>query len=487
MEANSLLDTKFINCVFRMWLGLVAIFFTIDSASGKDHWRGFRDTGSNIIEADLPTKWSEKEGIAWQVDIPGYGQSTPVVWNGQVYVTSSDGPFQETCQVHAYSLRDGSRLWASDVTVTTKVENYFRNSRAAPTCCVDDAGVYSFFASGDLTAMKHSGETVWTTGLFTKFGDVNNERGVASSPAQNSDLLFVLIDHDGPSYLAAVRKSDGDIAWKADRGNRTPSWSSPVVAQCGDREIVIASSADTVDAYDAETGQSLWQLDGLQGNQIPSACVVNDQVYIGSTTMFHGASDENTTAASNCCLTLTNVNGKPGFIRRWSAQRANSYYSTPLAFAGYVYYVNKIGVLFCIDQQSGQQVFAKRIENPCWASAIGVTKPNGEQLVYFVQKNGFTLVLRPGRKYDEVARNRLYDEDALLSARQAAEAQRKENAIPKELARPKDGPEKFLGDLPESQLHEMFSYGDPMVYGVAVAGDHLLIRTGQQLFCVGGP
>src|SRR5690606_27180595 len=116
--------------------------------------------------------------------------------------------------------------------------------------------------------------------------------GLASSLAQTASQVFALVDHHGPSYLVAINKSDGQLAWKADRGDRIPSWSSPVIAHRGDRDFVITSSADTVDAYDAATGQSLWQLDGLQGNHIPSASVMGDRIFVGSTTMYGGATDE---------------------------------------------------------------------------------------------------------------------------------------------------------------------------------------------------
>ena len=346
--------------------------------------------------SNIPTRWSPTGGIAWRVEIPGYGQSAPVIWNDKIFVTSSDGPFQESGLVHAFDLETGKKHWTSEVTATAKVENYFRNSRAAPTCVVDAKHVFSFFATGDVGAMDHQGKLLWTVPLFKLYGEADNERGTASSLAQTNEQVFVLVDHNGPSYVVAINKKDGEIAWKSDRGNRVPSWSSPVIVQQDDRQLVIVSSADTVNAYDATTGEEVWQVDGLQGNHIPSASIVGNSIYVGSTQMYGIDADPDTVAGSNCRIDLDVINGKPDYQLRWGAERANSYYSSPLAFAGYVYYVNKSGVLFCVDQETGENVFAHRIGNPCWASAIGVETEAGEKYAFFVLKNGFTVVLRPG-------------------------------------------------------------------------------------------
>ncbi|MCG8653412.1 MAG: PQQ-like beta-propeller repeat protein, partial [Pirellulales bacterium] len=243
------------------------------------------------------------------------------------------------------------------------------------------------------------------------------------------------------------------------------------------------SSADTVSTYEAATGQQVWELEDIAGNHIPSATVAGDSIYTGSTKMFHQRGlDENRVAGSNCRIDL---DGK-SYQVRWGAERANSYYSSPLVFAGYVYYVNKAGVLYCVRAETGEQVFAKRISNPCWASAVGVIATTGHEYVYLFTKNGFTIVLRPGDEYDQVSRNQLWDAEAMRAAAEAARKTRKANAVPPAEAKPKSGPEAILGAMPESALHEMFSYGDPTVYGVAFAGNRLLIRTGQQLYCVAG-
>ena len=449
------------------------------------NWPSFRNDGSGTVSVEkVPTRWAPDRNIAWRAEIPGYGQSAPVVWNDTVFLTSSDGPWQERGFVHAFDLQTGKKRWTTEVPATTRVENYFRNSRAAPTGVVDADVVISFFPGGDVTAMDHDGETIWSVPLFRQHGEAQNDRATASSLAQTADLVYVLVDHRGPSWLIALRKADGSVAWKADRGPRVPSWSSPVIASHDGSEIVIVSSSNTVDAYDAKTGNLLWQVEGLEGNHIPSATVAGDSVFVGATQPAHGAFEPGELAASNCRIQLTRKDDEPSYEIRWGAERATTFYSTPLAFGGYVYYVTKAGVLYCLDAETGEELFRERIGGPSWASALGVTTSGGESLVYFVMKDGETLVLKPADTFEAVARNELWNEEQLLVAAEAARKQRAANAVPPEEAAPKEGPEKMLAEMPEAQLHRAFSYGDPTAYAAAVVEGRLLIRTGQHLYCV---
>ncbi|MEM6363230.1 MAG: PQQ-binding-like beta-propeller repeat protein [Planctomycetota bacterium] len=461
----------------------IVVLWGLPSA-GQDHWPSFRNGGSSVTTADgPPMRWSPESGIAWQVDLPGYGQSSPVIWNKTAYLTSSDGPWQQRLLVHAIETTTGDLKWTRAIEATSKVENYFRNSRAAPTCVVDDHRVISFFASGDVTSLDHDGNLIWSTSLVQQFGAINNERGAASSLAQDKAHVFVLVDHDGPSYIVALDKTDGRVAWKRDRGHRVPSWASPVVVDQNDPATLVVSSADSVAAYHAGTGDLLWERDQFVGNHIASATVSDQTVYTGSSQMFHQRNvDETEIAGSNCRIDL---NGDQHHIR-WGADKANAYYASPLAFANYVYYVNKVGILYCVRAETGQQVFAKRIGNPCWASPIGVTTPAGDRYVYLFTKNGFTLVLRPGDDYDQLSRNQLWDTEAMRDAAAAAKQTRYANTVPADEAPPKSGPEAIFTAMPEAALHSLFSYNDPTVYGVAFGCNCLFIRTGQQLFCVTG-
>src|SRR4051794_40570028 len=85
------------------------------SAAPADVWPAFRGDGDSISQArQVPLEWSEKSGVAWTAKLPGYGQSSPVVWHDRVFVTSADGANKETALVACYDLKLGRQLWKKD-------------------------------------------------------------------------------------------------------------------------------------------------------------------------------------------------------------------------------------------------------------------------------------------------------------------------------------------------------------------------------------
>ncbi|MEZ6065325.1 MAG: hypothetical protein R3B90_06365 [Planctomycetaceae bacterium] len=69
--------------------------------------------------------------------------------------------------------------------------------------------VYAFFETGNLVALTHDGESLWQRSLTEEYGPFESTIGLATSPCQTDDKLFLLIDHEGPSYLLAVDKRTG--------------------------------------------------------------------------------------------------------------------------------------------------------------------------------------------------------------------------------------------------------------------------------------
>jgi outer membrane protein assembly factor BamB len=371
----------------------------------RGRWPSLHNGGNTSTELQrLPLHWSEAEGIRWQVQLPGYGQSAPAIWDGRIYVTAIEGDQKETCILLVFDLATGTVLWTHRFPATTQMENSYMVSRAAPTPMVDQQGVYALFESGDLHALTHAGQLRWSLSLFDEHDrHFDNAHGYGASPAQTSDAIIVVVDHRGPSYLAAISKMAGQEIWKTARTSRA-SWTSPKVTQVGDHEQIVISSGGTVDGYDTATGKQLWSHTGLTGNMIISATVQGDRVFVGAD-VGNREQDAESAQASNCCLRIT-PDSAEAYVLQWKAQRALAHYASPLAHGPHVYYLNKVGVLYCLDTQTGEEIFAQRTRGPCWAQPIAA----GRHL-YLFHKDGQTTVIEAGRTFSVVARNRLWSEE----------------------------------------------------------------------------
>ena len=60
-------------------------------------WSSFRNGGASQVAFDLPTTWSPTQNIAWQRELIGYGQSTPVVHDGKIYLAAVEGAMKDNC------------------------------------------------------------------------------------------------------------------------------------------------------------------------------------------------------------------------------------------------------------------------------------------------------------------------------------------------------------------------------------------------------
>ena len=75
----------------------------------------------------------------------------------------------------------------------------------------------------------------------------------------------------------------------------------------------------------------------------------------------------------------------------------------------YLYTITRDNILHCVQASNGKIVWVKRLPGTYWASPV-----LADGRIYILSEEGLTLVLRPGRKYDEIARNSL-DEECMAS------------------------------------------------------------------------
>lgn len=419
-------------------------------------WPGFLGAGADPIAADsLPLSWSPTENVAWKAALPGHGQSSPVIDGDDVFVTAVEGPQKDTCHLICLSLADGREKWRRSIASTAPVKNSLYVSRAAPTPVVDADRVYAFFESGDLLAVGRDGREAWSRSLSRDHGAFDNEFGLAASPAQAADRLFLLVDHKGPSYVLAVSKADGRTLWKRDRTSRV-SWSSPAVVTIDGVAQLVCSSAGSVDAYDLATGEPLWSLGDLGGNTAATPVAFAGGRFLVGASPGQEGQHAATARRSNLAMTARRQGAvwEPQVL--WRTDKALPSFGSPVVHGDVAYWVNRAGVVTGLDAATGTVHFEERAAESVWATPLGV----GDR-VYLFGKNGTTTVIAAGPAWKVLATNRLWDPDDVQVDPAAGAAE--------------DTEEKRRGAA---------MFAGRVQYGVAAVSGSLLVRTGDVLYCV---
>ena len=359
--------------------------------AGARRWPGFRGPAFGHSPArDLPLAWSDEENVAWRHPVGGYGQSSPVVRDGLVFVTAIDGPWRETQIVEAVDAETGVLRWRHTLASSQPVEVTNVVAKGAPTPRVDAERVYYLFESGDLGALSHDGEPIWSRSLKADYGAIEGY-GLGSSLAGNDETLFVLAAHDGPSYLLAVDPATGKTQWKADRPAAS-SWTTPIVVPSSSGELVVVSIDGMVEAYDAATGERAWWLDGLSGNRLSSPVLIGQRIVVPSAD-----------SRSNLALPVEHKGRMPDEQVLWRGRSATASMSSPVVTGEAIYFINSRGVIRCLELDSGRSRWATRLASAAWATPI----VNGDRVYVFGIDGVASIFAADAAEPLELARNSL--------------------------------------------------------------------------------
>ena len=63
----------------------------VSVAWADDNWPRFRGAEGGVAADDprLPDTWGPSQNVVWQIDVPGWSWSSPVVWGDHVFVTTA--------------------------------------------------------------------------------------------------------------------------------------------------------------------------------------------------------------------------------------------------------------------------------------------------------------------------------------------------------------------------------------------------------------
>ena len=392
--------------------GLITLLLLVQTSWVQAQWPQFRGPWGNglAVQADdrsrlgLPIHWSEKENVRWKTAIPYRGWSTPVVMDGQVWLTTAtlDGHDFFVICVDADSgrIRLQEKLFHAD---RPEPLGNPLNCYASPSPAIEPGRVYVHFGSYGTAAIDTK-----TSQVLWKRSDLpcRHYRGPGSSLLLFQNLLILTMDGVDVQYLVGLDKETGRTVWKTDRtaqwddldadgkpkdeGDLRKAYSTPLIVTVGGGTQMLSVGAKALYGYDPGSGRELWKIatPAFSG----AACPVYGH---GTAYMITGFGRTE--------LLAIGLEGRPGVTDAnivWRTARMVPQVPSPLLVDDLFFMLNDAGVATCLEAGSGRQVWRERIEGDFSASLL-----YADGHVYCFSRDGVTTVLKAARDYEVLATN----------------------------------------------------------------------------------
>lgn len=367
-------------------------------------WRGPLDNGSAPV-AGVPTKLDEST-LAWKVELPGKGCSTPIVLGQAIYLTV---PVDGNDAVQSYDF-EGKLLW--QVVFGPEAPGKHRNgSGSNPSPVSDGKAVFVAFKSGLLAAVNGDGSLRWKTNLVERFGPVNLFWDFGSSPALSEKNVVVARMHNGESWLAAFDKMTGELQWKTARDYEVPrevdnGYTTPQVIQYEGREALLSWGSDHLTIHSASDGKLLWSCTGFNPDSTPLWPAVASPVLVKDTAVVcFGRADKGSPRLFGIKVKGFGDAGSSAHL--WKREEVSSFVPSPAAYKGLVYILSDRGQVACIDPATGAAVWTSEMPRSSanfYASPVIV-----DGLMYAAREDGALFVARVEGGFELLSESKVDD------------------------------------------------------------------------------
>jgi outer membrane protein assembly factor BamB len=178
------------------------------------NWPCFRgpDGDGTSTETNLPTHWDSVTNVLWKSPVPGFGHSSPIIWEDKLFTFTAFPETQEKVLL-CYDCKNGNLLWQKTVLKNTFENKHNDNSYASGTPATDGTLVYlSFLDEQDavVAAYDFTGKQIW----IQRPGTFYSPHGYSCSPVLFGDKVIINGDSKGDSFIAALSRVDGHVIWK---------------------------------------------------------------------------------------------------------------------------------------------------------------------------------------------------------------------------------------------------------------------------------
>lgn len=358
-------------------------------------------------DGPLPEVWSAASAnVRWRTDLPGAGNSSPIVARGRVFLTTSHDapdaeegtPARRSCL--AVDFATGEILWETPVVTTPYEARHRFSTGAGPTPATDGEHVFVYFGS-HLAALDLDGRLVWTQEVDPAYAE-HSRYAAASSPILVGDTVVVAQDRewatgdDDVGWLAAYDKATGRRIWRREWTDTCCAYSTPLWVGMGDEKRLLFAHSGFVAEYDPGSGERLWSQRYKIGQIVSSPVVEGNLLCVAG-----GAHN----VRRSTCATLEGRGRETRVEFLWQSQHGPPQTSSPVLYHGLLFTVTSQGILSCLDARTGKPLWTERLPRAGYHPSLLA----GDGKVYVVNTKGVTSVVAAAPEFRLISTNRLGD------------------------------------------------------------------------------
>ena len=353
-------------------------------------WRGPNGDGTSM-ETNLPVRWDSITNIAWKIAVPGQGYSSPIVFKDKLFLTTALQETQEKVLL-CYESRTGKLLWQKTVVKSPFEGKHDNNSHASGTPVTDGTRIFVSFLDGKdivVAAFDFAGKLLWKKSP----GTFSSPHGYSCSPILFEDRVIINGNSLGDSFVAALSKTDGRVLWRVPHERPAHSFSTPIIRNIAGKTQLIFCGNKEIASYNPADGSKYWFVSG------PSEDFCSSPVYNEKTGLVLVSS-----AWPQRILVAIKPDGKGDVSKShvvWQSREGAYYVPSPVYKDNLLFTTMTTGKLHCIDAATGKILWTESM-GPQYSSPV-----IAGGLIYMPKDDGVITVIKPGPKYEYIAKNPL--------------------------------------------------------------------------------
>jgi outer membrane protein assembly factor BamB len=388
----------------------VLVLVALASWPLRAQWPQFRGPEGNghAASRSLPLTWSEEQNVRWKTAIHGRAWSSPVILDGQVWLTTAT---EDGRELSAIAVDQETGRIVHDLKLfhvgTPQYAHPF-NTYGSPTPAIEKGRVYVTFGSPGTAAIDTAtGKVIWERRDL----ECNHFRGAGSSPVIWNDLLLMHYDGSDVQYLVGLNKHTGETVWRTKRsidfqdlgpdgkpqaeGDLRKAFATPHVITVNGEPLLVSLGAKAAYGYDPRTGREIWRIIER------SAHSASTRPVYGHGLVFYP------TGWGKAQLMAVRPDGRGDVSDThvvWTLARGVPNKPSLILLGDLIFMVNDAGIVSCVEAKTGEIVWQSRVDGTYSASPIVA----GDRF-YVFNEDGKTTVLEAGRAFKVLAENQLGD------------------------------------------------------------------------------